>query len=596
MSITEYINTKQELYNVLLSFLEYEEDEDMKTKLMIFFYDNIKEEDNAEMKFFLQLINKISENHHRTAFFLERIISIIQLFSNDIKLSLSNQEIFDIFKENKLILYYLFKNKIIEIDQNILNYIQKQDSYKYYFHSEIECFLTPEEQTNIKLKLSYNDSFDEMCKLGENDTYICSLIRNDLIIEFISYVNRNNISFTSRIKQSIFETNSFLLINNEITLIEYAAFYGSTQIFNFLRFNNVEMSPKLWLYAIHSKNPEMIHLLEENQVKPEIEDCLIESIKCHHNDFAEYILNNLMPSMNTLYDNEKIVSVIFDSYNYNYFPNDYNTDHLFFNLCKYKYSKIVNLFFESDGNTACLNKTAFYYKKLKKSSSTNKPFSYYICSLDYIVIPPSINCISDESFMNLSSLNEVLIPNSVTKIGIRAFSMCKSLKQITIPDSVTIIDDDAFFLCSSLTEISIPNSVTKIGRSAFHGCSSLRQISLPDSITEIREGVFNGCKSLTQITNLSSVKKVNDYAFIFCSSLTHISIPNLKEIGDFAFLNCSSLVTISVLSSISEIGRDAFKGCSSLKKRQVSNTFKALWILVIFLLSCISLNFFNENY
>ena len=56
--------------------------------------------------------------------------------------------------------------------------------------------------------------------------------------------------------------------NKNTTLIEYSAFYGSIQIFNFLRMNNVELSPSLWLYAIHGNNAELIHLLEENKVEP----------------------------------------------------------------------------------------------------------------------------------------------------------------------------------------------------------------------------------------------------------------------------------------------------------------------------------------
>ena len=65
-----------------------------------------------------------------------------------------------------------------------------------------------------------------------------------------------NISLLSTIKPSIFEINKYL--------IEYAAFFGSIRIFQYLRFNNIELQPSLWFYAIHSNNTEMIHLLERD--------------------------------------------------------------------------------------------------------------------------------------------------------------------------------------------------------------------------------------------------------------------------------------------------------------------------------------------
>ena len=39
--------------------------------------------------------------------------------------------------------------------------------------------------------------------------------------------------------------------------------------------NGVELTPSLLIYAIHGKNAEIIHLLEENHIEPE------DNI-CHH--------------------------------------------------------------------------------------------------------------------------------------------------------------------------------------------------------------------------------------------------------------------------------------------------------------------------
>lgn len=81
---------------------------------------------------------------------------------------------------------------------------------------------------------------------GVNDNYICELIRNDSIQEFIQYINKNDISVKEyKIKPSIYETNSFLLKNTP-NLIEYAAFYGSIKIFIYLHHHDrVDLSPTL---------------------------------------------------------------------------------------------------------------------------------------------------------------------------------------------------------------------------------------------------------------------------------------------------------------------------------------------------------------
>ena len=45
--------------------------------------------------------------------------------------------------------------------------------------------------------------------LGENDSHICQLIRDDSVEEFISYVNRTNISLSSKIIPSILKHINF---------------------------------------------------------------------------------------------------------------------------------------------------------------------------------------------------------------------------------------------------------------------------------------------------------------------------------------------------------------------------------------------------
>lgn len=139
-----------------------------------------------------------------------------------------------------------------------------------------------------------NENFECKCRTGENDSYICTLIRQDLVEEFSSYTTRSNTSLSNRIEPSIYETIFFLLEKRQ-TLIEYASFYGSIQIVRYLQYNNVPLSDSLWLYAVHSNNADLIHFLEENKVRQESSYKLYEeSVICHHNDVAGYIKDNFL--------------------------------------------------------------------------------------------------------------------------------------------------------------------------------------------------------------------------------------------------------------------------------------------------------------
>ena len=128
-----------------------------------------------------------------------------------------------------------------------------------FFFPEIENYLN--EKIKQEILSEKSQEFDIKRDIGENFNIISEFIRNDSVEDFISYVNYNNYSLINNINKSIFETNEFL-IDKTPSLIEYAVFFGSIQIFRYLIFNKVEMTPSLWLYTIHSRNPEIIHLLE----------------------------------------------------------------------------------------------------------------------------------------------------------------------------------------------------------------------------------------------------------------------------------------------------------------------------------------------
>ena len=142
MNIEGYIEKMKNIQNSLLKFLEEKVDVEEN-------YDNLKEilteqkitENKHDLKTFLRLLSKISNNHRRVSSFIEKIERIFGEIKKEIKSRFSNSEIFELFEENKRILLFLIKEDLLKIDENIFskmtNYKYVRFKYPQYFAPEI---------------------------------------------------------------------------------------------------------------------------------------------------------------------------------------------------------------------------------------------------------------------------------------------------------------------------------------------------------------------------------------------------------------------------------------------------------------------------
>lgn len=80
-------------------------------------------EEKHDFKLSLRLINRISNYHRCPPNFISKIERILRYFKADIHKYLTNTEIFEILKENKRVLLFLFDEKIIVIDKHIVSRI-----------------------------------------------------------------------------------------------------------------------------------------------------------------------------------------------------------------------------------------------------------------------------------------------------------------------------------------------------------------------------------------------------------------------------------------------------------------------------------------
>ncbi|KAK8847756.1 hypothetical protein M9Y10_018785 [Tritrichomonas musculus] len=346
MSVQEYLENFGEIQSAFLNYIDENNDSENFQNLKNIFDDLTNRHNPHELKSLLNLISNISNHHRRASHFFDKIEQILLILKDEIKKDFSNSEIFNIFKGNKRILLFLIKEQIIAITKSIEFDIQntkfKNAFYQEYFSTEI---YSPFEK-------DLPENFEEKRKNGENEGSIYEFIRNDSINEFIIHVNKTIFPLTKKIETSMFETNSFL-IKNKPTLIEYAAFFGSIQIFKYLLLNKIELTPSLWLFAIHGNNPEMIHLLEERHVIPKsYKECLKEAIKCHHNEIASYIHDYLLPD-----DEDNSLFVLrksLESYNFSFIEIELINESIFYELCKYDYYTLVDILLKT--NVVDINK------------------------------------------------------------------------------------------------------------------------------------------------------------------------------------------------------------------------------------------------
>ena len=363
MNPQQYLDEMKKIQTNLLDFLENEENtEEFFQNLKIKIDEMIEHDDKYKIKSFFHLFTNIANYHYRGTTFFDKLFRILIIFKNFIKNNFSNYEIFNIFESNKRILLFLIDEQILIFDERIAKEIvlfcrYNNDKYPQYFLPEVKPFLNknwfPKIEINMvsiknewvkEIEAEIPENFYEKRKIGENDNKICKLIREDLIKDFIVYINKNNVPINSEINQSIYETNVYIKHSYfPLKLIEYAAFFGSIQIIKYLVIEGVELNTSICVHAIHSRNLELIHYLEDNYInkcnKNPFQHLLNASIQFHQNDVLHYFLNNFEEINDE--DINNAFDLILRYYNFEFIQNNFSNES-FIILCKYDYCILAN--------------------------------------------------------------------------------------------------------------------------------------------------------------------------------------------------------------------------------------------------------------
>lgn len=386
MNAQAYIAKMKNIQGALLELLDNIEysDSDLQQFTKMITDQNVQDE---MLKDFLHLLSKMSADHQRSPHLIKKVEYILAFLKKEIISKFSNTSLFNIFKKNKRILLFLIKERFIEIDEYLHDFMSDHNDYIDYFAPELISYMSNEARNEEE-----DDLFEENRRIGENHNYICKLIRDDSVKEFISHVNKANLPIKkAQIQQSCFETNWFLINQFEISLMEYAAFFGSLKIFKYLYLNDENITDSIWQYAIHGNNAEIIHLLEEKlDMNPEYS--LYYALLFHNYEIADYLINNY--DLNEFCNSDSIQFYMMKNYNFKFLNEKYildsNLNESLIFLSKYNYIDLVKLLLSNKD----INKVVFtdnYYPIHCAISNGNIEFVKFL--LKFPIIKANLNAI-----------------------------------------------------------------------------------------------------------------------------------------------------------------------------------------------------------
>ncbi len=175
----------------------------------------------------------------------------------------------------------------------------------------------------------------------------------------------------------------------------------------------------------------------------------------------------------------------------------------------------------------------------------------------------SVKEIGMGAFMGNAGLSEIILPATVDKISDFAFALCTNLQRVELPATVIEIGQYAFRGCDNLYAINL-GKVKTIGEYAFYSAATQVQLNIDLASAEtIGKGAFSNAGVYSAVTAPNLVN-LGDNAFSK-TNISSFTAPNLEYIGTAAFYKSARLSAFVFGENIGYVGSMAFLGCNSLR-------------------------------
>ena len=223
----------------------------------------------------------------------------------------------------------------------------------------------------------------------------------------------------------------------------------------------------------------------------------------------------------------------------------------------------------------------------------------YVLNLLSIVLPKSLESISDYAFASCEKLEKVSFPDGLIEIGQYSF-YGTNLSEVNIPSSVNKMAGNAFTNCSKLKSLDIPMNTREVG---LFGMNSLTSITIPSTVTNISLSSAPLLKELTlpknttKITitdcnNLTSLSLPDGIKYVHLSECSNLSSLNIPEGVESLRLSSCGVVSISFPESLTEL---QISDCKNITVTEVTIPKNVIGSLVCWP-SLTSLTILTNNY
>jgi hypothetical protein len=195
---------------------------------------------------------------------------------------------------------------------------------------------------------------------------------------------------------------------------------------------------------------------------------------------------------------------------------------------------------------------------------------YYCKSLKHLALPKGVLSIDVDAFRYCVSLKNIIFNYGLQTIK-QAFTECYSLMYVILPSTLQAVSDNAFSNIKALRNFSIPDTLSF--NSIFLNCTMYnnKYIDMLSTIdaNHICNSMYSNNMYIEELP-LINVDNIPANAFSYCYNLKQATLSDtVLSIGDSAFRNCLSLESISIPDSVQSIKASAFTECYSLKSLNI---------------------------
>lgn len=238
----------------------------------------------------IQMISQFIKYRQKS---LRTITKFILNITDALKNTFSEDQIIEIFKvSSQPFLDFLYEQKIISRPIIASNYTEDQIYTSFYIQS-------------LEQKIDEDENEEKKDENNNDCSYsIRKIIQNDDIDSFQNFISQTNENINSNLIKNSNQKSKQYFNSFEKQCqkyIEYAALYGSIQIFKYLWMNNAAVTDNLFPVSIYGGNFEIIHLVESkinNDVNYSqnidliMNKAVTAAVSCFRHELVSYLCDN----------------------------------------------------------------------------------------------------------------------------------------------------------------------------------------------------------------------------------------------------------------------------------------------------------------